>query len=149
MRTDFGVLGGTLDPHAAFLILRGLKTYFVRYQAQCASAPRIAQLLAAHPAVARVHYPGLPTHPQHALAARRCRTSAPSSASTSRAAAAAARRFADTLELFALAASLGSTESLVVTAQMMGGRDLSAEQQRISGDHRGDGAAVDRARGSG
>ena len=38
MRTDFGALGGTLDPHAAFLILRGLKTYFVRYQAQCASA---------------------------------------------------------------------------------------------------------------
>ena len=59
MRTDFGVLGGTLDPHAAFLILRGLKTYFVRYQAQCASAARIAQQLAAHPAVARVHYPGL------------------------------------------------------------------------------------------
>src|SRR5579863_9070039 len=69
MRTDFGALGATLDPHAAFLILRGLKTYFVRYQAQCASAALIAQLLADHPAVARVHYPGLSTHPQHALAA--------------------------------------------------------------------------------
>src|ERR1700732_5055023 len=51
MRTDFGTLGGTLDPHAAFLILRGLKTYFVRYQAQCGSSLRIAELLAAHPAV--------------------------------------------------------------------------------------------------
>ena len=70
MRSDFAMLGGTLDPHAAFLILRGLKTYFVRYQAQCASAARIAQYLAGHAAVARVHYPGLPTHPQHALAAR-------------------------------------------------------------------------------
>ncbi len=44
----------------------------------------------------------------------------------------AARRFADALEFFALAASLGSTESLVVTSQMMGGRELSAEQQRMS-----------------
>src|SRR5258708_5308374 len=42
LRTDFGALGGVLDPHAAFLVQRGLKTYFVRYQAQCASAGRIA-----------------------------------------------------------------------------------------------------------
>src|ERR1700736_1509201 len=68
MRTDWGTLGGTLDPHAAFLILRGLKTYFVRYAAQCASAQRIAEFLAAHPAVARVHYPGLPSHSRHELA---------------------------------------------------------------------------------
>ncbi|MGH8270304.1 MAG: trans-sulfuration enzyme family protein, partial [Steroidobacteraceae bacterium] len=68
LRTDFGMIGGTLDPHAAYLILRGLKTYFVRYKAQSASAQRVAELLASHPAVARVHYPGLPSHPQHALA---------------------------------------------------------------------------------
>ena len=69
------VPGNTLRDldHAAFLILRGLKTYFVRYQAQCASAMRIAETLAAHPAVARVHYPGLPTHPQHALASAQMR----------------------------------------------------------------------------
>ena len=73
MRTDFGTLGGTLDPHAAFLILRGLKTYFVRYAAQCASALRIAEFLAAHPAVARVHYPGLAGHPRHELARRQMR----------------------------------------------------------------------------
>jgi len=60
LRTDFGAIGGALDPHAAFLIQRGLKTYFVRYRAQCASSMRIAELLASHPAVARVHYPGLP-----------------------------------------------------------------------------------------
>src|ERR1700691_738227 len=63
------VMGVALDPHAAFLIQRGLKTYFVRYSAQCTRAMRIAQLLASHPLVARVHYPGLPDHPQHALAA--------------------------------------------------------------------------------
>ncbi len=133
MRTDFGALGGTLDPHAAFLILRGLKTYFVRYQAQCASAAALAQLLAAHPAVARVHYPGLPAHPQHALAARQMRDFGTIVSFDLHGGEAAARRFADALELFALAASLGSTESLVVTPQMMGGRELNAEQQRLSG----------------
>ncbi len=133
MRSDFGVLGGTLDPHAAFLILRGLKTYFVRYQAQCASAAQLAQLLAAHPAVARVHYPGLATHPQHSLAARQMQDFGSIVSFDLRGGEAAARRFADALQLFALAASLGSTESLAITAHMMGGRELSAEQQRAAG----------------
>ena len=130
---DFGVLGGTLDPHAAFLILRGLKSYFVRYQAQCQRAFGIAQLLERHPAVARVHYPGLPAHPQHALAARQMRDFGTIVTFDLRGGAAAARRFTDTLELFALAASLGSGESLVLPAQIMGARDLDAEQQRLTG----------------
>jgi cystathionine beta-lyase/cystathionine gamma-synthase len=132
MRNDFGALGGTLDPHAAFLILRGLKTYFVRYRVQCASALRVAQRLAGHPAVARVHYPGLPTHPQHALAAQQMQDFGTIVSFDLRGGAPAARRFADTLELFALTASLGSTESLVVTAQMLGGRELNADLQRLS-----------------
>jgi len=132
LRTDFSALGGTLDPHAAFLILRGLKTYFVRYAAQSASAARIAAMLAAHPAVARVHYPGLPTHPQHALAARQMQDFGTIVTFDLRGGADAARRFANSLELFALTASLGSTESLAVTAHMLGGRELTAEQQRIS-----------------
>jgi cystathionine beta-lyase/cystathionine gamma-synthase len=132
MRTDFGALGGTLDPHAAFLILRGLKTYFVRYREQSASALRIAQFLAQHAAVARVHYPGLPSHPQHALARQQMQDFGTIVSFDLRGGAGATRRFADSLELFALAASLGSTESLVLTPQMMGGRELSADQQRIS-----------------
>jgi cystathionine beta-lyase/cystathionine gamma-synthase len=132
LRTDFVALGGTLDPHAAFLILRGLKTYFVRYQAQCASAARVAQLLAGHAAVARVHYPGLATHPQHALAMQQMQDFGTIVSFELRGGAGAARRFADRLELFALAASLGSTDSLVVTAQMMGRGELNAEQQRMS-----------------
>src|SRR5580692_2343810 len=105
MRSDFGALGGTLDPHAAFLILRGLKTYFVRYQAQSASAARLAVQLAEHPAVARVHYPGLPGHPQHALAARQMTDFGTIVSFDLRGGAPAARRFADALEFFALAAS--------------------------------------------
>jgi cystathionine beta-lyase/cystathionine gamma-synthase len=132
MRSDFAMLGGTLDPHAAFLILRGLKTYFVRYQAQCASAARIAQYLAGHAAVARVHYPGLPTHPQHALAARQMQDFGSIVSFDLKGGASAARRCADSLQLFALAASLGSTDSLVMTAQTLGRGELTAEQQRIS-----------------
>ena len=132
MHTDFGALGGTLDPHAAFLILRGLRTYFVRYQAQCERALAIAQLLEGHAAVARVHYPGLPAHPQHALAARQMRDFGSIVTFDLRGGEAAARRFADALELFALTPSLGSGESLVLTAQIMSGRELDAGQQRIS-----------------
>jgi cystathionine beta-lyase/cystathionine gamma-synthase len=133
LRPEFLVLGGTLDPHAAFLILRGLKTYFARYQLQSASAARVAQFLASHPAVARVHYPGLAAHPQHALAAEQMQDFGTIVSFDLQGGASAARRFADHLQLFALAASLGSTESLVVTAQMMAGRDFSPEQQRMSG----------------
>ncbi|HET9107387.1 MAG TPA: aminotransferase class I/II-fold pyridoxal phosphate-dependent enzyme [Steroidobacteraceae bacterium] len=133
LRTDFGVLGGTLDPHAAYLILRGMRTYFVRYQAQSASAQRIAELLAAHPAVARVHYPGLPSHPRHALARAQMKEFGSVVSFDLKGGLEAGGRFADSLRLFAMAASLGSTESLVVTAQMMGGRDLTADQQAVSG----------------
>jgi cystathionine beta-lyase/cystathionine gamma-synthase len=132
LHTDFGALGGTLDPHAAFLILRGLRTYFVRYEAQCARALRIAQLLASHAAVARVHYPGLPTHPQHALAARQMRDFGSIVTFDLHGGEAAARRFADALELFALTPSLGSGESLVLTAQILSGRELDPAQQRIA-----------------
>jgi cystathionine beta-lyase/cystathionine gamma-synthase len=132
LHTDFGALGGTLDPHAAFLILRGLRTYFVRYEAQCTRALRIAQLLASHAAVARVHYPGLPTHPQHALAARQMRDFGSIVTFDLHGGEAAARRFADALELFALTPSLGSGESLVLTAQILSGRELDPAQQRIA-----------------
>jgi cystathionine beta-lyase/cystathionine gamma-synthase len=133
MRNDFGALGGTLDPHAAFLILRGLKTYFVRYQAQSATAMKIAEMLAAHPAVARVHYPGLPGHPQYELAREQMKDFGTVVSFDLKGGADAGARFSDALKLFALTASLGSTESLVVAPQMMGGRDLTAEQHKLSG----------------
>jgi len=133
LRTDFGMIGGTLDPHAGYLILRGLKTYFVRYKAQSATAQRVAELLASHPAVTRVHYPGLPSHPQHALARAQMKDFGTIVSFDLKGGLEASARFADALQLFSMAASLGSTESLVVTAQMMGGRDLTADQQAVSG----------------
>ena len=93
---------------------------------------RIAQLLTSHGAIARVHYPGLPEHPQHALAATQMREFGTIVSADFKGGAAAGGYFAESLKLFALTASLGSTESLVVAPQMMGGRDLSAEQLRAS-----------------
>jgi len=133
LRADFRILGGTLDPHAAFLILRGMKTYFVRYRAQCESAARVAEFLAGHAAVGRVHYPGLPSHPHHSLARAQMQEYGSVVCFELKGGGEAARRFADHLELFALTSSLGSTESLLVTAQMLAGGDLSAEQRRTSG----------------
>jgi cystathionine gamma-synthase len=69
IRSMHNVLGGVIDPHAAYLLLRGLKTLDLRVQRHNATALRLAAALEAHPAVARVHYPGLPSHPDHAIAA--------------------------------------------------------------------------------
>ena len=133
LRPDFSVLGALLDPHAAFLLQRGLKTYFVRYREQARASQAIAEHLAAHPAVAKVHYPGLATHPQAALAKKQMREPGTVVSFDLRAGSEAARRFSEKLELFALTASLGSTESLVMAPQLMGSRDFTPEQARQSG----------------
>src|SRR6202023_3082818 len=70
MRKDIVSMGPTLDPQAAFLIQRGMRTYFLRYERQCASALAAALFLKSHPRVKNVHYPGLDSHPQHLLACR-------------------------------------------------------------------------------
>jgi cystathionine beta-lyase/cystathionine gamma-synthase len=67
------VFGAVADPFAGWLLMRGLRTLALRIQRQNQTALLVAQHLAQHPKVARVHYPGLPTHPQHALAARQMR----------------------------------------------------------------------------
>jgi cystathionine beta-lyase/cystathionine gamma-synthase len=133
LRGDFGTLGGILDPHAAFLIARGLKTYYLRYEAQTRAAQRVAEMLAAHPGVQKVHYPGLPSHPQHELARRQMEHFGTVVTLDVRGGDAAAGRFADALQLFSITASLGSTESLVVPPQMMSSRDLTAEQAALAG----------------
>lgn len=132
MRNEFSTLGGMLDPHAAWLMLRGLKTYYVRYHAQAERALAVARMLAGQPQVTKVHYPGLESHPQYALANKQMREFG-TIVTLDLKSAEAASEFADALKLFAITASLGATESLVVPPQMMSGRDLSAEQSRVSG----------------
>jgi cystathionine beta-lyase/cystathionine gamma-synthase len=133
LRPDFKVFGSVMDPHAAFLIQRGLKTYFLRYRAQSAQALEMAIFLSSQPGVSAVHYPGLPSDPGHALA--RTQMSEFGCVVTFELAggAPAAERLADALKLFARAASLGATESLVLPSQFMSTRDFDAAQVQISG----------------
>lgn len=70
VRAMHNVLGGTVDPHAAYLMLRGMKTLGLRVAAQNAAGLELATRLERHPRVSRVHYPGLPSHPDHAIAVR-------------------------------------------------------------------------------
>jgi cystathionine beta-lyase/cystathionine gamma-synthase len=133
LRPEFVLLGGVLDPHAAWLIQRGLKTYLMRYEAQCVVAQQIAEYLATHPAISHVHYPGLPGHARHALARRQMRHFGTVVSFDLKAGAAAGDRFADALQLFAIAASMGSTESLVIPPGLMGPADLPADMLAVSG----------------
>jgi cystathionine beta-lyase/cystathionine gamma-synthase len=133
MRPDFSVLGGVLDPHAAFLIQRGLKTYFVRYQQQCQSALRLAESLLAEAAVSAVYYPALPGSPYHALCRKQMAQAGAVVTFDLRGGTEVATRFVESLRLFAIAASLGATDSLALPPQLLAPHDFDAEQLRISG----------------
>ena len=93
----------------------------------------LATFLAGHAGVERVHYPGLASHPQHALANAQMQDFGSIVSFDIRGGAQAGRRFADQLQLFHKASSLGSTESLVMAPTMLRPRDLTEEQLRLSG----------------
>jgi cystathionine beta-lyase/cystathionine gamma-synthase len=133
LRPEFVLIGGVLDPHAAWLIQRGLKTYLMRFEAQCDSALRVAQFLDSHEKVERVHFPGLPRHSRHELAARQMRHFGTVVSFDLRAGAAAGDRLADRLALFAIAASMGSPESLIIPPGLMGPYELPPELNALSG----------------
>lgn len=128
LHRDFGVIGATLDPHAAFLVQRGLRTYFVRYERQCQNALAVARFLERHERVRWVRYPGLPSHPQHALACQQLQDFGTIVTVELRGDREYAARFTEALQLFALAASLGSTESLVQPGQLMRPAYLTAAE---------------------
>jgi methionine-gamma-lyase len=106
------VLGGCMDPHAAFLALRGVKTLHLRVPRQSENALALATHLEAHPKVARVAYPGLRSHPGHETARRQMSGFGGLVAFVLRGGLPAAERFFDGLELIARAVSLGGTETL-------------------------------------
>lgn len=133
VRTQATALGPALDPHAAFLVQRGLRTYHLRRAAQCDSAARIAAFLAGDARVARVRYPGLRADPGHALAKAQMRDFGSIVTVDLAGSPEQSRVFADALQFFAIAASLGSTESLIVPPQLQQPRDLGPEQRAQSG----------------
>jgi methionine-gamma-lyase len=106
--------GGCMDPEVAFLLMRGMKTLGVRLARQCETALRVAKFLEKHPKVARVHYPGLKSHPDHQLAKKQMRGFGSMLAFDVKGGLPAARKFCDHTKLFLLAASLGGVESLII-----------------------------------
>jgi len=107
-------LGGCMDPEVAWMLVRGIKTLGVRIERQSANAMRVARFLEKHPKVARVHYPGLKSHPHHGIAKKQMRGFGSMLAFDLKGGLPAARRFCDRVRLFLLAASLGGVESLVL-----------------------------------
>jgi cystathionine gamma-lyase len=126
-------LGGSMDPGAAYLLIRGIKTMGVRVQQQCANAMAVATFLEKHPRVARVHYPGLKSHPDHALAKRQMKGFGSMMAFDLKGGLPAARRFCDRVRLFLLAASLGGVESLVVLPVYSSHYRMSAAELHSAG----------------
>lgn len=122
------LFGGTMDPFAAWLATRGLRTLAVRMERQCATAARLADALSTMPGVRRVFYPGRTDHPDHARAARVL--AAPGAiVSFEVSDGTAARRFYDRVQVFVRAASLGEVTSLVTHPASFSHRALSPEER--------------------
>lgn len=126
-------LGGSMDPGAAYLLIRGMKTMGVRIERQSANAMKVAKFLEKHGKVARVHHPGLPSHPDHKLAKKQMKGFGSMLAFDLKGGLPAARKFCDNIQLFLLAASLGGVESLVVLPAFSSHYRMSAEELEQAG----------------
>ena len=126
-------VGGIQGPFDSFLALRGLKTLALRMERHCANAEAVAEFLAAHPKVARVHYPGLASHPQHDLARRQMPAYGGMVSAVVKGGLGEARRFLERVEIFALAESLGGVESLIEHPAIMTHASIPSEQRQALG----------------
>jgi len=126
-------LGLTGAPFDSFLTLRGLRTLGPRLRAHGENAERAAALLDAHAAVSRVYWPGLATHPGHALAARQQRGFGAMLSFELAGGLAAVEAFVDGLQFFSLAESLGGVESLIAHPATMTHASMAPEARRVAG----------------
>jgi cystathionine gamma-lyase len=120
-------IGSVPSPFDAFLVTRGLKTLAVRMERHCENAMTVAERLSRHPKIESVIYPGLASHPQHALAKRQMHGFGGMVSIRTRGDLAATRRFLERCELFALAESLGGVESLIEHPAIMTHASLPAD----------------------
>lgn len=125
-----GAIPGPLD---CFLVLRGTKTLALRMERHCANAREIARWLAGHPKVARVYFPGLSDHPQHALAARQMKDFGAMVSFEVRADVEGTKAFIRRLRLWTLAESLGSVKSLLAHPPTMTHASVEPEVRRRNG----------------
>ena len=126
-------VGGVQGPFDSFLALRGLKTLHLRMKAHCENAGELASWLEAHPAIERVLYPGLASHPQHALAKSQMDGFGGMISIFLKGGLDAARKFMERTELFACAESLGGVESLVNHPAIMTHASIPADRRAALG----------------
>src|SRR5579864_4001297 len=127
-------IGGVSGPFDSFLVLRGIKTLALRMERHCANALAIARFLESHPKVERVHYPGLESHPQHALAKRQMKGGYGGIVTAVlRGSLDDTRRVLERCELFSLAESLGGVESLIEHPGLMTHASLPAAMRASLG----------------
>jgi cystathionine gamma-synthase len=126
-------LGNCMDPHAAWLLIRGLKTLAVRVSRQNENAQRVAEFLEQHAKVRRVHYPFLKSHPQYAIAREQMSGGGGMVTFEVEGTGEDARRVSEAMRLFTLATSLGGVESLVSIPVLTSHAMISAEQRKKMG----------------
>ena len=128
-----GVLGGILDPHAAYLLIRGLKTLPLRVEHQNRSAQQIAEMLDRHPRVERVHYCGLASHPGHEIARRQMKGFGGVVSFEVKGDLGATSRVVDAVEIPQIAPSLGGVETLIEQPSLMSFFELTTEERLAVG----------------
>ena len=133
LREAVGTLGSVVDPHCAYLLLRGMKTLALRMERQNASALAIARFLEGHPKVRRVYFPGLPSHPDHDVARRQMRGFGGVVSMEMEADGEATRRFLDAVRMPIIAPSFGGTESLIEQPSIMSYYEIEPELRRSWG----------------
>lgn len=133
LRAWANVIGTTGAPFDAWLTLRGLRTLFPRIERQQRNAGIVAAFLEAHSQVKAVHYPGLVSHPGHAIALRQQRGFGAMLSFELTGGLGAVRRFVEAVEVFTLAESLGGIESLIAHPATMTHADMGVEARRIAG----------------
>ncbi|MGA8184446.1 MAG: PLP-dependent aspartate aminotransferase family protein [Terriglobia bacterium] len=125
--------GGVISPFNAWLILRGIRTLHLRMPAHCSNARQIAEFLAAHSNVQRVYYPGLPGHPGHEVARKQMSDFGAMISFEAKGGYEGGKQVMDGVRLFARAASLGDTRSLIVHPASTSHRAVPPEERRAIG----------------
>jgi cystathionine gamma-synthase len=133
LREAQGILGGICDPHAAYLLLRSLKTFSLRMERHNANGLAVAQFLATHPRIERVHYPALAGHPDHAVAVAQMRGFGGVVSFELAGDLDDTSRFIDRLRIPYIAPSLGGVESLVEQPALMSFYELTTEERLAVG----------------
>ncbi len=133
LRKVLVLMGGTMDPHQAWLVLRGVRTLALRVEKSQDNAAKLAPWLAAHPKVRWVNYPGLESHPQHALAKEQMRGFGSMICFGLHGGYEAGRKMINAVELCTLAVSLGGIESLIQHPASMTHAGLPKEHREMAG----------------